>query len=187
MRPAFALRLRRGLTLMPFKQYSSPLASSSGSSARPFAQQARPAKETSASPKRTSDSPSTEEPPTKIHKAEPSHRTSSSSMSHSERSHHRSGRGAGSSSLLARTHKNNVSHGGRGGKKKQRDNRAPPLPGPLHDEQYITTTYRTKPLKKIHETNPKSPLNNFIMAAGGQMEFTAVHGVVEGGDQQIWR
>lgn len=108
-------------------------------------------------------------------------------MSHSsERTYPRYGRGAGSS-LLARAHKNNVSHGGRGGKKKLRDNRPPPMSGPVHDEQYITNTYRTKPLKKIHETNPKSPLNNHIMGTGGQMEFTGVHGPVEGNDQQIWR
>lgn len=108
-------------------------------------------------------------------------------MSHSDRMHHsRSNRGAGSS-LLAKAHKNNVS-GGRGGKKKQKDTRAPPLPGPVHSEEYITNTYRTKPLKKIHETNPKSPLNNYIMASNGsQMVFNAAHGFVEGGDQQIWR
>ena len=50
-------------------------------------------------------------------------------------------------------------------------------------------TYKVKPLKQIHETNPKSPLNNYIMASvGGQMEFTALHGVVEGGaDAPVWR
>ena len=110
-------------------------------------------------------------------------------MSHPERTHHpRSARGA-SSSLLARAHKNNASGGGRGnGGKKRKENRAPALPGPLHDDQYIVSTYKVKPLKQIHETNPKSPLNNYIMAtSGGQMEFTALHGVVEGGDQLVWR
>ncbi|KAI1797890.1 P-loop containing nucleoside triphosphate hydrolase protein [Ganoderma leucocontextum] len=110
-------------------------------------------------------------------------------MSHPERIHPRSTRGA-SSSLLAKAHKNNASGGGRGGGgKKRKDNRAPLLPGPLHDEQYITSNYRVKALKQIHETNPKSPLNNYLMAtSGGQMEFTALQGVVEGGgDQLIWR
>lgn len=104
--------------------------------------------------------------------------------------HPRSARGA-SSSLLAKAHKNNASGGGRGGGggKKRKDNRAPPLPGPLHDEQYITSNYKSKTLKQIHETNPKSPLNNYIMAtSGGQMEFTALQGLIEGsGDQPIWR
>ncbi|EIW64663.1 P-loop containing nucleoside triphosphate hydrolase protein [Trametes versicolor FP-101664 SS1] len=101
------------------------------------------------------------------------------------------GRGAGSS-LLARAHKNNASNANassRGGRRKGKNTpNLPPLSGPLHDEDYITKTYRTKPLKKIHETNPKSPLNNFIMNnSGGQMEFVATHGVVEGVDQAVWR
>nr|VWO96762.1 Uncharacterized protein [Ganoderma boninense] len=190
MRLAFSSRLRRGLSLMPFHQ-SSPLASPASSLSRLHSHSIPAAKESSASPKRTSDSPSAEEPPAKIHKAEHPHRASSStaSMSHPERVHPRSARGA-SSSLLAKAHKNNASGGGRGGGgKKRKDNRAPPLPGPLHDEQYITSTYKVKVLKQIHETNPKSPLNNYIMAtSGGQMEFTALQGLVEGGgDQPIWR
>ena len=190
MRLAFSSRLRRSLSLMPFHQ-SSPLASLSSSSSGLHAHSIPAAKESSASPKRTSDSPSPEEPPAKIHKAEYSHRGSSSAsaMSHPERTHPRSARGA-SSSLLAKAHKNNASGGGRsGGGKKRKDNRAPPLHGPLHDEQYITSNFRVKPLKQIHETNPKSPLNNYLMAtSGGQMEFTALQGVVEGsGDQSIWR
>ncbi|KAI0361609.1 P-loop containing nucleoside triphosphate hydrolase protein [Trametes cingulata] len=97
------------------------------------------------------------------------------------------GRGA-SSSLLARAHKNNAS-GSRGGRKKGKTApNLPSLPGPLCDSDYITTTYKTKPIKKMNETNPKSPLNNYIMeTTGGQMEFAAVQGVVEGTDQPIWR
>ncbi|KAI0825124.1 P-loop containing nucleoside triphosphate hydrolase protein [Trametes gibbosa] len=98
------------------------------------------------------------------------------------------GGGRGASSLLARAHKNNAS-GGRGGKRKGKSTpNLPSLIGPVCDEAYITTTYKTKPLKKIHETNPKSPLNNFIMnTTGGQMEFEGTHGVVEGSDQALWR
>lgn len=185
MRLAFALRSRRALTLMPIKPASSPLLQSSSSSSHPYSQQSR----SSSSPKRTSDSPLGEEPPAKHPKVIHTYRapSGSSPMSQQDRSHPRSGRGAGSS-LLARAHKNNVSGGGRGGKRKQKEFRGPLLAGPVHDEQYITTTYRTKPLKKIYETNPKSPLNNYIMATtGGTIEPTAVHGMVEGGDQQLWR
>ncbi|RPD82542.1 P-loop containing nucleoside triphosphate hydrolase protein [Lentinus tigrinus ALCF2SS1-7] len=108
-------------------------------------------------------------------------------MSHQERYHPRSGRGGSGSSLLARAHKNNVSGGGRGGRKKQREPRFPPAPGPFHDEQYITNTYRTKVLKKLHETNPKSPLNNYIMSTGNQMAFQSQQVIVEGTDQAVWR
>ena len=165
---------------------SSPLASSSAipSHPRSYSQPALNAKQSSASPKRTSDSPSTEEPPSKMYKVE----HTGAGPSRSDRAPYRgSGRGA-SSSLLARAHKNNAS-GGRGGKKKGRG--APNLPslsGPLHDEGYITQTYRTKPIKKIFETNPKSPLNNYLINhTGQQMEFTSVHGIVEGTEQPVYR
>ncbi|KAI0651863.1 P-loop containing nucleoside triphosphate hydrolase protein [Trametes meyenii] len=110
-----------------------------------------------------------------------------SGSSRSDRPFRGGGRGA-SSSLLARAHKNNAS-GGRGGRKKAKSTpNLPSLPAPVYNEEYITNEYRTKPLKKIHETNPKSPLNNFIMNNfGGQMEFIATHGVVEGSDQPVWR
>lgn len=185
MRLAFSLRLRRSL-LMPLNlpKPSSPLASPSASSSRPYAQQTNPVKQ-SASPKRTSDFPSAEEPPAKMHKVD------QGSAGSSRQPFRGGGRGAGSS-LLARAHKNNASNANassRGGRRKGKNTpNLPPLPGPLHDEDYITKTYRTKPLKKIHETNPKSPLNNFIMNnSGGQMEFQATHGVVEGVDQAVWR
>ncbi|KAI0655089.1 P-loop containing nucleoside triphosphate hydrolase protein [Cubamyces menziesii] len=188
MLPAFTLaRIRRSL-LMPsnLARPSSPLASSSAipSHPRSYSQPALNAKQSSASPKRTSDSPSTEEPPSKMYKVE----HTSAGPSRSDRAPYRgSGRGA-SSSLLARAHKNNAS-GGRGGKKKGRG--APNLPslsGPLHDEGYITQTYRTKPIKKIFETNPKSPLNNYLINhTGQQMEFTSVHGIVEGTEQPVYR
>lgn len=185
MRLAFSLRLRRSL-LMPLNlpKPSSPLASPSASSSRPYAQQTSPVKQSSASPKRTSDSSIAEEPPAKMHKVD--HGPSGSS-----RPPRGGGRGA-SSSLLARAHKNNASNANasaRGGRRKGKSTpNLPPLPGPLHDEEYITKTYRTKPLKKIYETNPKSPLNNYIMNnTGGQMEVSATHGVVEGSDQAVWR
>ena len=187
MRLGYILRLRRGLPLMPSKN-SSPLATSSASSSfRSY--QTRTVKDSSASPKRTSRSPSAEEPPSKIPRADNSHHTSSSSspMSHQERYHARSSRGGAGSSLLARAHKNNVSGGGRGGRKKQREPRYPTVPGPFHDEQYITNTYRTKTLKKIHESNPKSPLNNYIMSTGGQMTFQSQQVIVEGTEQTVWR
>ncbi|KAI8995637.1 P-loop containing nucleoside triphosphate hydrolase protein [Trametes punicea] len=97
------------------------------------------------------------------------------------------GRGA-SSSLLAKAHKNNAMSG-RGGRKKGKGAPKPStLPGPIYDEAYISNTYKSKPLKQIHETNPKSPLNNYIMnTTGEQMEFSAVQGVVEGTEQPIWR
>lgn len=190
MRLAFASRLRRCAFLMPSKPASSSLTLPSASSHHPFSQQSRAVKESSSSPKRTSDSPSAEEPPAKISKTDSSRKDSSAShnMSYHDRSHPRTNRGGAGSSLLARAHKNNVMGGGRGGKKKQRDSRVPPLPGPFHDEQYIANTYRTKPLKKIYETNPKSPLNNYMMVNDiGPMEFSAIHGTVEGRDQQMWR
>ncbi|RDX55851.1 P-loop containing nucleoside triphosphate hydrolase protein [Lentinus brumalis] len=108
-------------------------------------------------------------------------------MSQQERYHPRSNRGGAGSSLLARAHKNNVSSGGRGGRKKQRESRFPIVPGPLHDEQYITTTYRTKPLKKAHESNPKSPLSNYITSTGEQMNFQTSQVIVDGNDQAVWR
>lgn len=189
MRIAFQLRLRRNLSLMQVKQ-PSPLASPSTSSSpsRPFTSTV--AKQPSASPKRSSDSPAAEEPPAKVVKTGRSrnaHASSSSSMSHPERSHHsRSSRGAGSS-LLAKAHHNNAS-GGRGRRNKQKEKPAlPTFPGPVHNEQHVTNTYKAKPLKEIHETNPKSPLSNYLLANGQQMNFTANHGLVEGSDQQIWR
>ncbi|KAI0724564.1 P-loop containing nucleoside triphosphate hydrolase protein [Cerioporus squamosus] len=190
MRFGYILRLRRGLPLMPSKNSSSPLATSSASSSfRSYQQQSRAAKDSSASPKRTSRSPSAEEPPAKIPRSDNSHHTSSSSspMSHQERYHPRSSRGGAGSSLLARAHKNNVSSSGRGGRKKQREPRFTTVPGPLHNEQYITNTYRTKPLKKIHETNPKSPLSNYIISTGEQMNFQTSQVIVEGNEQAVWR
>ncbi|KAI0778196.1 P-loop containing nucleoside triphosphate hydrolase protein [Trametes elegans] len=185
MRLAFNLRIRRSL-LMPLnlpKQHS-PLAPPSASStqSRSFAQQTNSVKQPADSPKRTSDSPSADEPPSKMHKVD----HSASGSARPDRPFRGGGRGA--SSLLAKAHRNNAS-GGRGGRKKGKAApNVPPLPGPLYDEAYITATYKTKPLKKIHETNPKSPLNNYIMnTSGGKMEFSAVQGVVDGSDQPVWR
>ncbi|CDO71572.1 hypothetical protein BN946_scf184911.g42 [Trametes cinnabarina] len=184
MRLAFNLRIRRGL-LMPsnLTRASSPLASSSAPSphAHSYTSASTSLKQASASPKRTSDYPSAEEPPAKMHKTD---RTSAGSSRMPSRG---GGRGA-SSSLLAKAHKNNA-FSGRGGRRKGKStSNLPHLPGPLHDEAYITNTYKTKPLKKVHETNPKSPLSNYIISTlGGQMEFAATLGLVEGADQPIYR
>ncbi len=167
---------------MPSKNSSSPLSTSAASSSfRSYHQQSR-----AASPKRTSRSPSAEEPPAKIPRGD-NFSSGSSYMSQQERYHPRSNRGGAGSSLLARAHKNNVSSGGRGGRKKQREPRFPIVPGPLHDEQYIISTYRTKPLKKAHESNPKSPLSNYITSTGEQMNFQTSQVIVDGNDQAVWR
>lgn len=41
--------------------------------------------------------------------------------------------------------------------------RAAVLTEPLHDVNFITTTYKSKPLKGDWEENPKSPLMNFLV------------------------
>ena len=187
MRLAFSLRLRRGLSLMQVNP-PSPLASPSTapSHSRTFAQTHSVDKQPSASPKRSSDTPSVEQPPAKVAKMDSSRRGSSSV--HQDRSHHsRSGRGGGAS-LLAKAHKNNFG-GGRGGKKKQKDKPAMPVaPGPVHSEEYIISTYRTKPMKKSLESNPKSPLANFVNAAPGrEMTSSSTQTAIEGSDQTMWR
>ncbi|RDX50211.1 hypothetical protein OH76DRAFT_1402673 [Lentinus brumalis] len=100
--------------------------------------------------------------------------------------HPRSARGGGSSS--AHAHKNNDS-GWKRGKRSKAESRFPTVPGPYHDEKYIADTHRTKALKKVHETNPKSPLSNYIMATDGpQLDFQHSQVVVDGGDgRPIWR
>ncbi|KAH9944377.1 P-loop containing nucleoside triphosphate hydrolase protein [Epithele typhae] len=58
----------------------------------------------------------------------------------------------------------------------------------MHDEAYITSTYRKKTTtKKTLTDNPKSPLNNLITAMGGQMVFTGEQGTIDGSDARIWR
>ncbi|KAJ3004779.1 hypothetical protein NUW54_g4648 [Trametes sanguinea] len=184
MRLAFNLRIRRSL-LMPsnFARGSSPLASPSASSSysRSYSQPTNSVKQASASPKRTSDHPSAEEPPSKMHKVDRSSPGSSRTPSRG------GGRGA-SSSLLAKAHKNNAFSSRVGRRRGKGTPNLPTLPGPLHDESYINETHRTKPLKKIYEANPKSPLNNYIMnTCGGQMEFSGSQGIVEGQEQPVWR
>lgn len=66
------------------------------------------------------------------------------------------------------------------------------LEGPLHDEKYIEQEYNQPPLpiKKIHESTPKSSLGNFSMIAVGKLpQYSAVEGVVDGGAKRlhVWR
>ena len=66
------------------------------------------------------------------------------------------------------------------------------LEGPLHDEKYIEQKYNQPPLpiKKIHESTPKSSLGNFSMIAVGKLpQYSAVEGVVDGGAKRlhVWR
>lgn len=179
MRLAILLRYRRSL-LMPLDagRRFSPLATP-----RPFSAQAQAPKDSSA-PKRSSNSPPPGERPIKMSKVESS---GPSSAGPSAMSRYKGGRG----SLLAKAQKNNASKSSgssKGGGGKRRGKGPSSLPGPLHDEAYITKTYRTKDLKKIYESNPKSPLNNYVMASGAQpLAFTTVQGIVEGGDQQVFR
>ena len=163
----------------------SPLGSPSTVLSRTFAQTHSVETQPSVSPERLSGASSVEQQldiPAKLD----SSRQESSSL-HQDRSHHsRSGRGG--ASLLPKTHKNNFA-GGRGGKKKQKDKRVTPVAqGPVHTEEYIITAYRTRPMKKNMESNPKSPLANFVNATSGrEMTSSSIQTAIEGGDQTMWR
>jgi small subunit ribosomal protein S24e len=66
------------------------------------------------------------------------------------------------------------------------------LESPLHDEKYIEQEYNQPPLpiKKIHESTPKSSLGNFSMIAIGKLpHYSTVEGVVDEGAKRlhVWR
>ena len=163
----------------------SPLGSPSTALSRTFAQAHNVGTQPSASPERSSGASSVEQQLVVAAKMDSSRQESSSLPQ--DRSHNsRSGRGG--ASLLPKTHKNNFG-GGRGGKKKQKDKRVTPVaPGPVHTEKYIITTYRTRPMKKNVESNPKSPLANFVHATPGrEMTSSSIQTAIEGSDQTMWR
>ncbi|KZT65131.1 P-loop containing nucleoside triphosphate hydrolase protein [Daedalea quercina L-15889] len=63
----------------------------------------------------------------------------------------------------------------------------PTLPDPVYTEDYIRSTYETKPLNKVWVENPKSPLTNYFKGSLDSMpKYESVMGVAANG-QTLWR